>query len=107
MKKNLLKILSISIVVCFVVIFLVNWFNIEPKQDEKGFLYYKSYFGTAYSINQGTCTDAEVEIPSKFKGLPVVEISNNGFRSVDNLLSVKIPKSISVIHVQAFYDCIN
>lgn len=53
----------------------------------------------------GTCTDANIIIPSKYRNLPVNEIGKNAFYKCEKLTSVVIPNSITKIDYGAFYYC--
>ena len=53
----------------------------------------------------GSCTETELVIPSKYKGLPVREIAANAFQYQKQLTSVVIPESVEIIGRYAFDDC--
>ncbi len=53
----------------------------------------------------GSCTETELVIPSKYKGLPVREIAANAFQYQEQLTSVVIPGSVEIIGRYAFDNC--
>ena len=55
----------------------------------------------------GTCTDADVTVPSKYLGMPVTGIGYSAFRYQNGLMSITIPDSVTSIDGQAFYGCSN
>ena len=61
--------------------------------------------GTYYSVSKGTCTDANIVIPSSYNGKPVVRISGGAFSNCYNLTSIIIPDSLVEIGDNAFYCC--
>lgn len=72
----------------------------------------KSLF--AYDVNVGQVTitgyngsDGNVTIPATLSGLPVTRIGNYAFGENEDLVSVVIPNSVTVIEDSAFYECYN
>ncbi|MDE6579745.1 MAG: leucine-rich repeat domain-containing protein, partial [Ruminiclostridium sp.] len=55
------------------------------------------------SKNDPLVTD--VEIPSEYKGKPVIRIGSSAFSYSDHLRSVKLPDTIEDIGLKTFYDC--
>ena len=55
----------------------------------------------------GTCTDADVVIPSHYEGLPVRIIAQNAFRDCKSITSVFIPETVTHIEQWAFMACSN
>ena len=55
----------------------------------------------------GTCTDEEVIIPRKYKGLLVTSIGDLAFFFCSSIKSIKIPSTITSIGRQAFALCMN
>ena len=53
----------------------------------------------------GTCNDEYISIPSKYKGLPVIEIEYGAFYECVNIKRVRIPSQITIIDDSAFYNC--
>ena len=53
----------------------------------------------------GTCTDTNLVIPSRYKGLPVTSIRDLAFFGCTNLTSVTIPDSVTSIGSSAFGGC--
>lgn len=62
--------------------------------------------GEGYTVSTDKTFDmSRVEIPSKYLGKPVTQIS--GFTSLENLTSVTLPSSLKVINASAFSRCKN
>lgn len=61
----------------------------------------------AYKVAQGSCIETDITIPSKYKGLPVVGIAEDGFKQNVNLLSIRLPNTITFIGENAFSGCIS
>ena len=57
----------------------------------------KAYRGNASSL----------EIPKTVNGMTVTEIGQEAFMNNANLISIKLPETITIIHARAFKDCIN
>ena len=55
----------------------------------------------------GTCTDADIIIPSQYNGLPVTAIRRQAFEDCTSITSVMMPGSIRSIGSDAFRGCIN
>lgn len=55
----------------------------------------------------GTCTDANLIIPSIYNGLPVKQIDTSAFYQNTNIVSVEIPEGVYYIKNQAFSGCTN
>ncbi len=62
---------------------------------------------TAEVFGMGTCKDTDVVIPSVYEGLPVTSISLLAFSDWDNVTSVTIPDSVTIIGNEAFSGCRN
>lgn len=71
------------------------------------FVYTLTDDGKGYAIgwNKDKTCSGHKKIPSSYKGKPVTEISDEGFRSCDKLTSVEIPNSITSIGFAAFLGC--
>jgi len=61
--------------------------------------------GTAYSVSKGNATASFVIIPTVYEGLPVTAITDSGFTSYTNLISVIMPVGITRIGDYAFFQC--
>ncbi len=48
-----------------------------------------------------------MEIPKTVNGMTVTEIGQEAFMNNANLISIKLPETITIIHARAFKDCIN
>lgn len=55
----------------------------------------------------GTCTDADIIIPSRYNDLPVTAIRRQAFEGCTSITSVMMPGSIRSIGSDAFRGCIN
>ena len=55
----------------------------------------------------GKCTEANIVIPSEYKGLPVTSIASYCFRSCRSIESVVIPDSITYVGSNSFDGCKN
>lgn len=72
----------------------------------QGLTYVLNEKGTAYIVKGiGTCTDAEIIIPSTYQNLPVVGIADISFIDNEDIISIIIPDSITYIGNQAFKNC--
>ena len=70
----------------------------------KGLTYMK--VGGGYSVSSiGTATDAEIVIPEKYKGEPVVSIWKEAFQDCTFITSISIPSSVTDIGEAAFDGC--
>lgn len=56
-----------------------------------------------YSL--GSCGDADIVIPSYYKGKKVIAISDAAFDSCNMINSITIPNTVQFIGDRAFYDC--
>ena len=71
--------------------------------------------GLAYAMNAdcktfsvagiGNCTDTEIIIPENFCGYHVTSIMEGAFKECDNIKSVTLPETVSVIGKEAFFGC--
>lgn len=78
----------------------------KQRQSSQGLEY--ALRGDCYAVTGiGTCTDAEVCIPSCYQGLPVSYIATNAFRDCKTITSVAIPSSVRTIEQWAFMACDN
>ena len=83
------------------------------KEPSVGLIFYK-YKDGYYLLTAGTCADAEIVIPTTYKGLPVVGIykdfstrNNNSNATIksDSITSIFIPSSITAIEARVFLNC--
>lgn len=76
--------------------------------DSVGLEYKLSEDGMSYIVSGiGTCTDADIVIPSEYNGKPVTSISWTAFSYCKSLNSVVIPSSVIIIGMNEFRDCEN
>ena len=76
----------------------------EPLDGSEGLEY--ELKGKSYTvIGIGTCTDAELVVPSRYMGKPVTAIAPGAFRGCDFLTSVYTPDSVTSIGKEALADC--
>jgi hypothetical protein len=79
--------------------------GVNSKTYSKGLAFTLSSDGTYYIVTGiGSCTDEELKIPPKYKGLPVTEIGRLAFEDCKSFHSVIIPKSVVSIRYYAFLD---
>jgi hypothetical protein len=74
----------------------VNDFDFKLNSAKNG------YIVAAYRCN----TVANLEVPSYYKNLPVVEIADNVFSNHRELVEVKLPAHLAKIGTQAFSGCL-
>ncbi len=78
------------------------------KYYSEGLEYVLSDDGTSYYVKGiGTCTDANLVIPSTHEGKSVTGISKDAFKEVASLISVVIPDTVTTIGDNVLYDCEN
>lgn len=61
--------------------------------------------GEFLSVSAASKSIQIADIPSKFMGIPVTHVSENGFSGCSRLISVTIPESITDIGLDAFEGC--
>lgn len=75
---------------------------------------FNASYGLRYSLNKddtytvlgiGTCTDTDLIIPSQYNGKKVTRIEERAFEGNEHVTRVFIPKSISYVGYQAFWEC--
>ena len=77
----------------------------NKKLYSAGLKYELNEDGVSYSVvGIGTCTDTDIIIPAKHKGLPVTAIGDYAF-DLCNLTSVVIGDSVATIGERAFWEC--
>ena len=62
---------------------------------------------TAATLVNYNGSDAVIEVPAFYNGLPVTKIGNSAFEGNTVMTSVSLPNSIEVIGAKAFKGCIN
>ncbi len=87
----------------------VNLGKIVPEEENQGTVgleYYPLPDGT-YGVAAGTAKYLEeIVIPSTYEGKQVTQIIENAFDGAENLKSIAIPDTITVIENSAFNNCI-
>ena len=77
-----------------------------PPVSVNELAYTLSSDGTYYIVSGiGTCTDTDIVIPAKYKGLVVREIGEGAFRDIHTIASIKVPSTIVSIRENAFDGC--
>ncbi|MBQ7880067.1 MAG: leucine-rich repeat domain-containing protein [Clostridia bacterium] len=76
----------------------------EKEVGSTGLRYELEVTGKYYIVSIGTCKDLDVYIPKFYNNTPVKEIPREGFANSD-ITSITIPKSVTSIRQNAFYDC--
>ena len=75
----------------------------NPLIDENGFEFEKIDNTAAFKIVNYNGNETEIELPSQFQGLPVIEIDSDTFSNTEkSIVSVKIPASITEIKKNTF-----
>ena len=71
-----------------------------------GLEYILNNAGTGYSVNGiGTCTDADIVIPSTYNSLPVTSVEEAAFFNCYSITGITLPDSIISIGRIAFANC--
>lgn len=88
-----------------IVIAVAIYAFISSRSVDDGLNYRESADGSGYTLVKYKGDSALVEIPSKYKGKPVVAIAEDAFKNNSTLESVRIPGSVKVIESNAFSGC--
>ena len=75
------------------------------NECSKGLEFVSNGDGTCIVFGIGTCTDADIKIPSVYNGEKVTSIAPVAFFGCSNLTSIMIPDSVTSIGWSAFDDC--
>ena len=76
------------------------------KSPSQGLYFSRNDDKTGYLVvGIGTCKDTDIIIPSTYKGLPVVGISERAFYHASKITSVTIPDTVTSIGNEAFIEC--
>ena len=81
------------------------WSGIIPMYNRDGFQLRSNGNGTFDVVGIGFCKDTEIEIPSRYLGMPVTGIGSEAFEYCDDLTRVYIPDGVTEIADFAFYCC--
>ena len=85
--------------------FIVD-FNEAAYQMDEYYIYTLSSDGTYYSIAaKTTALSGDLILPSEYNGLPIKEITRNGFKNLPNITSITLPETITKINSSAFQNC--
>ena len=72
---------------------------------EAGLVFVLNETGTGYIVSDYTGTNTVINIPDKYKDLPIVAIGDYAFYKCINLENISLPESITSIGQSAFYWC--
>lgn len=100
MKK---KILTFLLILCLIIPASFTLTACGGDTGTKGLQFGK--IGGGYAVEIGSATDAEIVIPEKYKGEPVVSIWKEGFKDCTFITSISIPSSVTDIGEAAFDGC--
>ena len=100
MKK---RILTFLLTLCLIIPATFTLTACGGDTGTKGLMYIKT--GIGYSVKVGSATDAEIVIPEKYKGEPVVGIWKEAFQDCTFITSISIPSSVESIGEAAFDGC--
>ncbi len=81
--------------------------NYDPETAEtytQGLNFTLNAEGTAFSVSSYSGTDANVTVPNKYFGLPVIGIGNSAFYDKE-IVEISLPASIQSIEANAFNWC--
>ncbi len=79
----------------------------EEEEDYSSEDFEFAKWGDGLILKKVKKVKAEMEVPSTFKGLPVVEIYQNAFLEKTSLQTIVIPEGVTRIGKKAFYGCTN
>ena len=77
------------------------------KEESVGLEYELNDDGDGYFVYKGNCTDTDVVIPAKHKGIRVTGIGSNAFKDYEDLESIIISEGVMFISDSAFFGCTN
>ena len=63
--------------------------------------------GTAVLMSIGSCADSCITVPQFFEGKTVVAVADNAFRGNCEIISIKLPSTVTVIGKNSFAWCRN
>lgn len=103
MKRLIVLLIIVAILLMPMTASLVS--HADTKNEYMGFVYECKDSSVAIVDYQGN--NKHIQIPSHIQGMPVVEIGENAFERCVELVSVTIPKTVSIIQKRAFSFCEN
>ena len=94
---------------CYFDAYKVNWYNKTALEISDDAIYtlgleYTLLSDDTYAVSIGTATDKDIIIPYEYDGKMVSQISEDGFKDVENINTVIIPSSVEKIGANAFYN---
>lgn len=98
-----MKAIRRGLLIILVLLFSLALFSCEDMKE--GLNYKKTEDGKGYTVVKYVGDEKVVEIPSEYKGLPVVAIDSYAFSGRDNLETIYIPESVETIGQYAFFRC--
>ena len=109
MKNKLIKILSCLLIAILSVCSFVACktpSGAEKKEPSVGLSYKVNGDGATCTVTgMGECTDKNLVIPESIDGYTVKRIAIGAFQKCNTIVSVEIPKTVSVIDFVAFNGC--
>lgn len=100
MKKRFLYLSTI--ITTFI---MVLGLSIMVSAETEGLVFTQDPEGTAYSLTGYSGDATEVVIPATYEGLPVTSIGESAFKDCEEITSVSIPSSVTIIKNYAFRSC--
>ncbi len=99
MKKLISVILALMLIISLV--------PVASAAEYNGFVYKKNSVGNYVIMGFTDYSAKAVKIPEKIKGIKVTAVGRGAFQQMNNITSVVIPSTVSVISSMSFYGCQN
>ena len=78
----------------------------EVTEDNLGLKYELNPDNVSYSVTGiGSCTEKNIVVPKKYKGLPVTSLADYAFSWCDDVVSITLQDSVTSIGSYAFRNC--
>lgn len=105
MKKtlNFKKVIALTLISCIVFSLVLSLSSCEKNK----FSFNLNNDGKSYTVTSYTGTKSTVNIPEKYKKLPVTAIGDEAFAANKTMKKVVIPDSVTAINYKAFSGCSN